>query len=117
MIEHLTKDSFKQKVFDYQDGGRYKFEGERPALIDFYANWSGTCKTIALILEELKREYEGKIDIYKVDSEVERELARAFRVHSIPTLLFVPMLGQPQLGRGALSKGELMKYVKEVFNV
>ena len=86
-------------------------------MIDFYANWSGTCKTIALILEELKREYEGKIDIYKVDSEVERELARAFRVHSIPTLLFVPMLGQPQLGRGALSKGELMKYVKEVFNV
>lgn len=117
MIEHLTKDSFKQKVFDYQDDRRYKFEGERPALIDFYTNWSGTCKTIAPILEELQREYEGKIDIYKVDSEVERELVKAFKVHSIPTLLFVPMLGQPRIGRGALSKGELKKYVSEVFDV
>ena len=117
MIEHLTKDSFKQKVFDYQNSRVYRFEGERPVVIDFYTNWCVPCKTIAPILEELQREYEGKVDIYKVDSEVERELARAFRVHSIPTLLFVPMLGQPQLGRGALSKGELMKYVKEVFNV
>ena len=117
MIEHLTKDSFKQKVFDYQDDSRYKFEGERPALIDFYTNWSGICKTIAPILEELQREYEGKIDIYKVDSDTEQELVQVFKVRSIPTLLFVPVMGQPQVGRGALSKWELKRYVAEVFKV
>lgn len=117
MIEHLTKDSFKKKVFDYQNGRGYKFEGARPALVDFYTKWSSPCQSIAPILEELHREYAGKIDIYKVDSDTERELVQAFNVNRIPTLLFVPVTGQPHVGRGALSKGELEKYVREVFNV
>ena len=105
MIEHLTKDSFKQKVFDYQNSRVYRFEGERPVVIDFYTNWCVPCKTIAPILEELQREYEGKVDIYKVDSDMEKELVKAFNVRSIPTLMFVPVEGQPQVGCGAVSKG------------
>lgn len=88
MIEHLTKDSFKRKVFDYQNERMYRFEGERPVVIDFYTNWCVPCKTIAPILEELQREYEGKVDIYKVDSDMEKELVKAFNVRSIPTLMF-----------------------------
>ena len=87
MIEHLTKDSFKQKVFDYQNSRGYRFEGERPVVIDFYTNWCVPCKTRAPILEELQREYEGKVDIYKVDSDMEKELVKAFNVRSIPTLM------------------------------
>ena len=109
MIEHLTKDSFKRKVFDYQNERVYRFEGERPVVIDFYTNWCVPCKTIAPILEELQREYEGKVDIYKVDSDMEKELVKAFNVRSIPTLMFVPVEGQPQVGCGAVSKGELTR--------
>lgn len=117
MIEHLTKDSFKQKVFDYQNSRVYRFEGERPVVIDFYTNWCVPCKTIAPILEELQREYEGKVDIYKVDSDMEKELVKAFNVRSIPTLMFVPVEGQPQVGCGAVSKGELEHFFHQVFHI
>ena len=117
MIEHLTKDSFKQKVFDYQNSRVYRFEGERPVVIDFYTNWCVPCKAIASILEELQQEYEGKVDIYKVDSDTEKELVEAFNVRSIPTLIFVPMEGQPQVGCGAVSKGELKLFFRQVFHI
>ncbi len=117
MIEHLTKDTFKRKVFDFQNNRMYRFEGERPVVIDFYTNWFIPCKAIALILEELQREYEGKIDIYKVDSDMERELVKAFNVRSVPTLMFVPVMGQPQVGCGAVSKRELKYFFNQVFNI
>ena len=117
MIEHLTKDSFKRKVFDYQNERVYRFEGERPVVIDFYTNWCVPCKTIAPILEELQREYEGKVDIYKVDSDMEKELVKAFNVRSIPTMMFVPVEGQPQVGCGAVSKGELKHFFNQVFHI
>ena len=117
MVEHLTKETFKSKVFDYENNKEWKFEGEKPALIDFYADWCGPCKTVAPIIEELSLEYTGKMDIYKINTEEERELASVFGIQSIPSLLFIPKEGQPQMAMGALPKDTLKKAFKEVLSV
>nr|WP_321450611.1 thioredoxin [uncultured Carboxylicivirga sp.] len=117
MLEKLTNDTFKSKVFNYTENKEWKFEGEVPCLIDFYADWCGPCKAVAPILEELAKEYDGKINIYKVDTEAERELAGAFGIQSIPSLLFVPKDGQPQMAQGALPKDTFERAIKEVLNV
>jgi len=117
MLEHLTKESFLTKVFNYEAGKEWKFEGTKPAIIDFYADWCGPCKMVAPILEELSREYNGKLDIYKVDTEAEQELAGVFGIRSIPSLLFVPLNGQPQMAMGALPKDTFIKAIKEVLGV
>jgi len=117
MIEHLTNETFKQKVFNYDENKDWKFEGNRPCLIDFYADWCGPCKMVAPILEELADEYNDKIDIYKIDTEQERELAGMFGIQSIPSLLFVPKEGQPQMAMGALPKETFKKAIKEVLKV
>jgi len=117
MLEHLTANTFKEKVFNYESNKEWKFEGNKPCMIDFYANWCGPCKTIAPVLEELQTEYEGKLDIYKVNTEEERELAKAFGIQSIPSLLFVPLSGQPQMAMGALPKDTFKRAFKEVLSV
>jgi thioredoxin len=117
MIQHLTLDTFKEKIFNFTDNKEWKFEGELPCLIDFYADWCGPCKMVAPILEELSQEYEGKLNIYKVDTEDQRELAGMFGIQSIPSLLFVPSEGQPQMAMGALPKETFKKAIKEVLNV
>jgi thioredoxin 1 len=117
MIEHLTNETFKQKVFNYDENKEWKFEGNKPCLIDFYADWCGPCKMVAPILEELAGEYNDKIDIYKVDTEQEGELAGMFGIQSIPSLLFVPKEGQPQMAMGALPKDTFKKAFKEVLKV
>lgn len=117
MPEHLTKQTFKEKVFDYEDNEDWKFEGELPAVIDFYADWCQPCKMIAPILEDLAEEYEDKVDIYKVDTGQEQELAAAFGIRSIPTLLFIPKDGKPQMAKGALPKKEFQRVFKEVLKV
>lgn len=114
MTEHLTKDTFLQKVFDYENNKDWKFEGEIPALIDFYADWCGPCKIIAPILEELADEYKGQINIYKVNTEEEQELAGAFGIRSIPSLLFIPLNEQPQMAAGALPKDALKDIIEKV---
>lgn len=116
-LEHLTKESFKSKVFDYENSKEWKFEGSKPAVIDFYADWCGPCKMVAPILEELATEYDGKIDIYKVDTEAERELSAAFGIQSIPSLLFVPLEGQPAMAKGALPKDTFKKAFSDVLKV
>jgi thioredoxin len=101
----LTKADFLKKVADYETSpGEWKYLGDKPAIIDFYADWCGPCKMVAPILEELAAEYEGKIDIYKVDTEQQQELAAAFGIRSIPSLLFIPMQGAPQMAHGAMPK-------------
>lgn len=117
MIEYLTKETFKNKVFDYENNREWKFEGKIPAIIDFYADWCGPCKMVAPILEELSREYDGKLNVYKVNTEEERELAAVFGIQSIPSLLFVPTEGQPQMAMGALPKETFKQAFKEVLNV
>ncbi|HNR40852.1 MAG TPA: thioredoxin [Bacteroidales bacterium] len=117
MVEHLTKESFLSKVFNYETNKEWKFEGERPCIIDFYADWCGPCKMVAPILEELSREYDGKVDIFKVDTEAEQELAAVFGIRSIPSILFVPAEGQPQMAMGALPKDTFIKAFKDVLGV
>ncbi len=116
-MEFLTKESFKEKVFNYEDNKEWKFEGELPVIIDFYADWCGPCKMVAPVLEELADEYEGKLNIYKVDTEKEQELAAAFGIRSIPSLLFAPLEGKPQMAMGALPKESFKKAIKEVLLV
>jgi len=117
MLEHLTKDKFKEKVFNFEENKEWKFEGDKPCLIDFYADWCQPCKTIAPILEELQDEYKGDINIYKVNTEQEQELAGMFGIKSIPSLLFVPQDEQPQMAMGALPKDTLEKAIKDVLKV
>jgi len=109
----LNAERFKKEVFDYTAGKEWNFKGEIPAIIDFYADWCGPCKRVAPILEELAQEYDGKIIVYKVNTEKERELASAFGIRSIPSLLFVPVTGQPQMAQGALPKEQLVKVINE----
>lgn len=117
MTEHLIKEQFLTKVFDFEKNKDWKFEGELPCIIDFYANWCGPCKMVAPILEELSDEYKGKVNIYKVNTEQEQELAGAFGIRSIPSMLFVPQDGQPQMSAGALPKDALKKAMEDVLGV
>ncbi len=115
--EHLTLESFKEKVFDFEVNKEWKFKGEIPAIIDFYADWCGPCKRVAPIMEELAKEYDGKVKIYKIDTEVERELAGMFGIRSIPSILFIPMEDQPQMTTGALPKENFVQIIEEVLKV
>lgn len=109
---HLTKDDFLKRVVDYESNPReWKYLGDKPALIDFYASWCGPCKALAPVLEELAAEYGDQIYIYKIDTEQEQELAAVFGIRSIPTLLFVPMEGKPQMAQGAMPKSALKEII------
>jgi len=111
---HLTTADFKEKVFNYEKNKEWKYEGNLPAIIDFYADWCQPCKMVAPVLEELAGEYAGQIMIYKVNTEEEQELASVFGIQSIPTLLFIPKEGQPQAAMGALPKQTFEQAIKEV---
>ena len=117
MTEQMTKETFLEKVFNFEENKEWKYEGEIPCIIDFYADWCGPCKMIAPLLELLSEEYEGKINIYKVDTEVEQELSAAFAIRSIPSMLFCPAEGEPQMAQGALPKQELERIIKDVLGV
>jgi thioredoxin len=117
MTEHLTKETFLSKVFNYEKNKEWKYEGERPCIIDFYADWCGPCKMVAPVLEELSKEFESKLDVYKVNTEEEQELSSAFGIRSIPSFLFVPAAGQPQMAMGALPKETFIKAFKDVLGV
>jgi len=109
----LTTDIFKKEVFDYTTEKEWKFKGDKPAIIDFYADWCGPCKAVAPVLEELSDEYKDKIVIYKVDTEVEQELSAVFQIRSIPSMLFIPMDKQPMMQAGALPKTALSEIIEK----
>jgi thioredoxin 1 len=117
IMEHLTKDTFRAKVFDFETNKDWKFAGELPCIIDFYADWCGPCKMVAPILEDLSKEYAGKVNVYKVDTEQEQELASMFGIRSIPSILFVPTDGKPQMAMGALPKESFKDAIKSVLGV
>jgi thioredoxin len=117
MTENLTKETFLKKVFNFEENKEWKFEGKRPVLIDFYADWCGPCKMLAPILEQISEEYGDKIDVYKIDTEAEQELAAAFAIRSIPSMLFCPLEGQPEMANGALPKAELERIIADVLKV
>ena len=111
--KQLTTREFKEKVFDYQLEQEWKYKGELPAIIDFYADWCAPCKMVAPVLEELAKEYAGRLVIYKVNTEIERELSAVFGIRSIPTFLFIPVGGDPMMQPGALSKNAFQKVIDE----
>ncbi len=109
----LTAEDFKTKVLDYTTQEEWNYQGTLPAIIDFYADWCGPCKMVAPVLEELAKEYDGKLIIYKVDTEKEQELASIFGIRSIPTFLFIPMEGKPMMQAGALPKNAFKQVIDE----
>ncbi len=112
---HLTKAEFLAKVANYEvNPTEWKYLGDKPCIIDFYASWCGPCKTIAPILEDLAKEYDGQIYIYKINTEEEQDLAAAFGIRSIPTLLFCPMGEAPQMAQGAMPKTGFVQAINEV---
>ncbi len=109
----LTKADFYKNVANL-DLGDWKYLGEKPAVIDFYATWCGPCKAVAPIMEELAVEYNGKVIMYKVDVDKEPALAASFGIQSIPSLLFVPVTGKPQMSKGAMPKTSLKKAIEDI---
>jgi thioredoxin len=109
----LSAEKFKSDIFDYTTEQEWNYKGDRPAIIDFYADWCGPCKMVAPIMEELSSEYEGKVDIYKVDTEVEQELSAVFNIRSIPSILFIPNSGTPMMQPGALPKNIFKQVIEE----
>jgi len=116
-MELLTKEIFLQKVFNYEQNKEWQFEGELPCIIDFYADWCGPCKMVEPVLQELAQEYQGKLNIYRVDTDAQQELAAAFGIQSIPSLLFVPLNDKPQMAVGALPKNSIKKAMNEILNI
>lgn len=117
MSEHLTLATFKDKVFDYENEKEWKYRGTLPAIIDFYADWCGPCKMVAPVLEKLAKKYDGKLHVYKVNTEDEQELAGMFGIQSIPTLLFIPVEGQPRVSMGAMPEKEFERIIADVLMV
>ncbi|HMK24738.1 MAG TPA: thioredoxin [Chitinophagaceae bacterium] len=111
--QQMTTQDFKNKVFNYETEQDWKYKGELPAIIDFYADWCGPCKTVAPVLEELSKEYEGKLIIYKVDTDMESELSSIFGIQSIPTFLFIGADGEPMMQPGAFPKHVFKKIIEE----
>ena len=110
----LTKREFKDKIFDYSLSKEWNYKGTLPAVVDFYADWCGPCKMVAPILDELSNEYAGKIKVYKINTEKDPEVSKAFGVSSIPTLLFIPQIGRPTVVGGAQSRQSLKSNIERI---
>jgi thioredoxin 1 len=109
----MTEAEFKEKVFNYETESEWKYSGNLPAIIDFYADWCGPCKAVAPVLEELAAEYDGQLIIYKIDTDKEQNLSALFGIQSIPTFLFIPVEGDPMMQKGALPKNIFQQVIKE----
>ncbi|MBR4469651.1 MAG: thioredoxin [Bacteroidales bacterium] len=113
-VQHLTYKEFLKKVWDFEkDPTTFVYKGKLPAIVDFYADWCGPCRRVAPIMEKLAEEYDGKLLIYKVNTQYETELAKAFQIRSIPTVLFIPVEGQPMMQVGAMPEEGYRKVVVE----
>jgi thioredoxin len=111
---NLTEKSFKDKVFNYDKNSEWKYEGSKPAIIDFYADWCAPCRELSPLLEQVVAEYGDKIILYKIDTEKEKELAQALGIEALPTLLFIPMTGKPQASMGLVPKEVLRQSIEEI---
>lgn len=116
-VVQLTNEAFKKMVFNYEVSKEWKYEGSKPAIIDFYADWCGPCRQLSPIVEEIAKEYEGKIIVYKVDTDKEKILSQSMGISGLPTLLFIPVQGSPQMSMGVIPKESLVKAINEVLLV
>ena len=113
-VVHLNKREFKEKIFDYSSSKEWKYKGDLPAVIDFYADWCAPCRMVAPILDDLSMEFAGKIKVYKINTEKDPEVSKAFGISSIPTLLFIPQSGKPIVIRGAQSRQSLKSNIERI---
>ncbi len=116
-IIHLDAAQFKQLVFDYENNKEWKYLGDKPAILDFYADWCGPCKMLAPHLEEIQKEYNGKVQVYKINTDKQRELAGAFGIQSLPTIVFIPVSDKPTAVMGYRDKSSLEEIITEVLKV
>jgi thioredoxin 1 len=117
LMEQLTKEAFKEKIFDFEKDTEWNYKGALPAIIDFYADWCGPCKMVAPVLAELSDEYAGKVSIYKVNTDQEPELSGAFGIQSVPSLLFIPKDEKPRMAAGALPKKAFQDIIRDILKV
>jgi len=116
-VQHLNTEQFKAKVFDYTVNQTWNFKGDKPCIIDFYADWCAPCKMLAPTIEEIARKYEGRIDVYKINTDQNRELSQVFNIQSIPTVLFCPVNGDPQATMGVLQKAQIDTIISNMFKL
>jgi thioredoxin len=116
-VIYLDANSFKEKVFNYETNEEWKYEGEVPAILDFYADWCGPCKMLSPVLDKIQKEYNGKVQIYKIDTDEQKELAATFGIRSLPTIVFVPLEGEPQAAMGYRSQNDLETMISEILQV
>ncbi len=113
-VQHITYQDFLDKIWDFEKSPEeFKFKGKTPAIVDFYADWCGPCRKVGPIMEKLAKDYDGKLAVYKVNVDKEKDLAAAFQVRSIPMVLFIPLEGQPMMQVGAMAESEYKKVVEE----
>ncbi len=117
MTENLTKQTFLEKIFDFEKNSEWKYQGSIPAVIDFWAPWCAPCRMVGPVIEELSEEYKGKVNFFKINTDEEQELSGAFGIRSIPSLLFIPAEGQPKMATGAYPKADLKKIIEQELNV
>lgn len=114
-VHYLSTQNFIDQIFDFRTETEWKYKGDKPAIIDFYADWCGPCKRVAPIMKELALEYKGEINFYKVNTDYEQELAYVFGIQSIPSIMFIPMEGKPHMYIGAFPKNEYIRLINEIF--
>lgn len=116
MAQELTKETFVEKISDIEVED-FKFKGDKPAVIDFWAPWCGPCKMVSPIIEKLGERFEGRVDVYKVNVDEQQELAATFGIQSIPSFLFIPKEGEPQMAVGALPESKFEQAFEEIFDI
>jgi len=112
-VEHLTLEKFKEQIFDYENEKEWKYKGDVPAIVDFYADWCHPCKMVAPIMEKLQERYKGKLKVWKLDTEAERELAAMFGIRNIPSILFIPLEGTPMMQIGAFPEHVYVEIIEK----